>query len=64
VLGTGVALVPPLLLRLANTDRRRVVSAWPAGHVAGRSASAIGRRSSKVAPQARHRNSYVAIAAA
>jgi hypothetical protein len=32
--------------------------------VAGSSASAIARRSSKVAPQARHRNSYVAIAAA
>ena len=55
-----MALVP-LLLTLANTDMRRVVSAWPAGHVAGRSASAIGRRCSKVAPQARHRNSYVAI---
>ena len=56
----GIGAAPPPDV-LANTDRSRVVSACPSGQRAGASASAIARRSSKVAPQARHRNSYVAI---
>jgi hypothetical protein len=35
----------------ANTDSSLVVSAWPAGHVAGASDSLMGRRSSKVSSQ-------------
>ena len=44
-------------LTLANTDSRRVVSSWPAGHWTGASASAIERRSSKVSAQVRQRYS-------
>jgi len=51
----GIEAPPPEVL--ANTDRSRVVSACPAGQLAGASASAIARRSSNVAPQARHRYS-------
>jgi hypothetical protein len=51
----GIALLLPDVL--ANTERSRVVAACPTGHVAGASASAMARRSSKVAPQARHRYS-------
>jgi hypothetical protein len=51
----GIGAPPPEVL--ANTESRRVVSACPDGQVAGASASAIARRSSNVAPQARHRNS-------
>ena len=59
-LGTGPLPVRPEVD--AKTESSRVVSAWPSGQVAGTSASAMARRSSKVAPQARHRNSYVAMA--
>lgn len=51
-LGAGAA-VPPT----ATVDSSFTVSSWPAGHVAGAEDSAIGRLSSNVSPQLRHRYS-------
>lgn len=50
-----------LALTEANTDKSRVVSAWPAGHSMGEAASDIGRRASKRVSQTRQRYSYRAI---
>jgi hypothetical protein len=41
----------------ATVDNSFTVSSWPCGQVVGADASAMGRLTSKVSPQARHRNS-------
>jgi hypothetical protein len=42
----------------ATVESSLTVSPWPCGHVAGSAEAVIGRLTSKVSPQARHRNSY------
>ena len=49
---------PPRHRRRQTAERSLTVSAWPSGQLAGADASAIGRLTSKVLPQARQRNSY------
>jgi hypothetical protein len=59
--GTGPAMgrdADPPRPVTATVERSLTVSPWPRGQVAGEDASAIGRLSSKVSPQARQRNSY------
>jgi len=48
---------PPPRPVTATVDSSFTVSAWPWGQVVGADASRIGRLTSKVSPQARHRNS-------
>jgi hypothetical protein len=43
-------------------NRSRTVSTCPSGQVAGSPEALIGRDSMNVAPQERHRNSYVGMA--
>ncbi len=54
--GDGPDDAPPVR---AKTESRRAVSACPSGQVAGSPDSLIGRRTSNVSSQVRHRNSYV-----
>ncbi|GGR88033.1 hypothetical protein GCM10010284_21420 [Streptomyces rubiginosohelvolus] len=42
----------------ATADNSLTVSSWPAGQEAGSEDCAMGRLTSKVSPQVRHRNSY------
>ncbi len=46
---------PPPRPVTATVDSNLTVSAWPRGHAAGAVASAIGRLTSNVSPQARQR---------
>jgi len=55
--GAGAEL-PPEAPTEANTDNRRTAPSCPSGQVAGSDASDMGRRTSKVLSQVRHRNSY------
>jgi hypothetical protein len=51
----GAGAGPPPRPVTATVDRSLTVSACPCGHEAGVAASAIGRLTSKVSPQARQR---------
>jgi len=42
----------------ANTDNSRTASSWPSGHDVGVSDCDMGRLTSKVVSQVRHRYSY------
>lgn len=60
-MGAGAAEPDPAPTE-ENTLSSRTESTWPAGHDAGEFASDMGRRSSKVASQVRHRYSYSGMA--
>jgi hypothetical protein len=53
----GAAGAPPPRPVTATVDNSLTVSSWPCGQAAGAAAWLIGRLTSKVAPQARHRYS-------
>lgn len=52
--GAGPDVGAPERPTAANTDRTRVVSAWPSGQAIGAPASAMVLRASKRASQVRH----------